>query len=242
VRDDVPRPAHQLAEHEIDVAAARHRLKRLDDDLGARLEHDDGTIEERQRGVSACASSDRVALLYEIAGRRGFVSRGPMAHVDGSLEDCEVRTRRDDRRLSHEDARPCRDEQERRSERGGERERTTRTLLLWDRRNCNERHQCGGMRVVDRITNFGERRGDDLELDASEHVLGFVLGCLIERISHRERRGGASELHEGDGAKLAEAARQLTNDGGLRSDAKRAHRVAAHASERVRERLRGHEA
>ena len=73
--------------------------------------------------------------------------------------------------------------------------------------------------MVDRVTNFGERRRNNLDLDASEHVLGFVLGRLIEWVGHRERRLRASELHKGDGAELAEAAGQLTYDRSLGSDA-----------------------
>src|SRR5207247_7501950 len=110
------------------------------------------------------------------------------------------------------------------------------------RRYRDEGYKGGRVRVVDRVTNFGERRRDNLELDASEHVLGFVLGNLIERIGHRESRLRASELDEGDGAELAEAAGQLTYDRSLGSDAERGHRVAAHASERAREDLRHDEA
>src|SRR5439155_2144006 len=101
-------------------------------------------------------------------------------------------------------------EQERRGERGSERERTTRTPLR-KRRDRDERDKRGGVRVVDRVTNFVKRRSDDLELDASEHVLGFVRGRVIERIGHRERRGRASELDQADRAELAGTARQLAN-------------------------------
>ena len=65
---------------------------------------------------------------------------------------------------------------------------------------------------MDCVTNFRERRGDDLELDASEHVLGFMRGRFIQRIRHRECRAGTSELDQADGAELAEAAWQLTYD------------------------------
>jgi hypothetical protein len=98
------------------------------------------------------------------------------------------------------------------------------------------------MRLVNGIANFGESGRDDFELDVAEHVLGFTRSCLIERIGHGERRGRASELNESDGTKLAEAARQLPDDRCLGSDAKRRHRVAAHAGECSREGLRRHEA
>src|SRR2546430_3971926 len=93
------------------------------------------------------------------------------------------------------------------------------------------------MRVLESVANFGESGRDDLELDVAEHVLGLALGRFIERVGHRECRAGASELDEGDGAEFAEPTRQLTYDGGLGRDAERSDRVAAHAGDRVRERL-----
>ena len=93
------------------------------------------------------------------------------------------------------------------------------------------------MCVLESLANFGESRSDDLEVDVPEHVFRFVLGRLIERIRHRKRRGRASELDKGNCAQFAEPPRQLTHDGGLGGDAEGGHRVAAHASDCVRERL-----
>jgi hypothetical protein len=217
-------------------------VKRFDDNLGARLKDDERTIEECDRGMPARGGADRVALLHEIAGRCGCVATRSVAHFDRALEHREIRACRDGPGLSQHDAGTGRHEQERRSQSGGERERTTRPFRCGRRRHGDERHECRCMRVVDRVTNFCEGRGDDLELDASEHVFRFVLGRLIKRIGHRECGARASELNEGHGAKLAEAAWQLTHNGGLGRGGQRCHRVPADASERVGERLRSHEA
>ena len=239
MRDDVPRSARQLTEHEIDIAAARDRAQRFDDDFGGRLEHNDRTIEECQGRVRARGRADRVSLLHEIAGGCGFVSARAMANVDGALEDREVRTRRNDSWLRKQNAGPRRDEEECRRKRRDECERASGALLFGKRRYRDERHEPGRMGVLDRVANFGEGRCDDLELDASEHVFRFALGRFVKRIGHREGRGGESELDEGHGAELAESARKLTYDGGLGCDADRGDRVAARASNRVRERFLG---
>ena len=164
-----------------------------------------------------------------------------MTDVDSPLEDREVRPRRDHCGLVQENAGARRDQKERSGESGDERKRTSRPPL-WKRRHGHERHERGRMRVVDRITNLGEGGRDDLEIDVSEHVLGFARGCLVERIGHCERGARASELDEDDGAELAEAARKLTYDGGLGGTSERHHRVASDASECVRERVRRNEA
>ena len=159
-----------------------------------------------------------------------------MSDVDRALEDREIRPRRDDGGLVQENPRAGRDQQERRSEHSDEREPTSCPLLR-KRRYRDKRHESRRMRAVDRITNFGERRGDDREANLAEHVLGFALRRFIERVGHGEGRARASELNERNGAKLAEATRQLTDDRCLGRDAKRGDRMAAHTSDRVRERL-----
>ena len=209
----MPRLSRELAKGEVDVAAPVDRAERLENDLRVGLEDDERFVEERERGMCARRGADGVALLDEVVRRCSHKVRRAVTHLDGALEDGQIRARRDDHRLSHENAGGGHNEQEDRSERAGERECTTRALLLRKRRDRNERYECRCVRVVDGITNFGERRGDDLEIDASEHVLGLALGRVIKRIGHRERRARASELDEGDGAQLAEAARELTDDG-----------------------------
>jgi hypothetical protein len=241
VRDDVPARAGHLAEDEVDIATIGHSTERLQNDLRVGLKDDKRSVEERERGVRSRRAADRVTLLDEVVRRRRCERARRMTHFDCPLENRETRARRDDRALRHDNARRRRDQEKGRSEGGRECERSARALL-GERRYRDERNEGGCVRVVDRITNFGEGRRDDLELDASEHVLGFVLGRLVQRIGHRKRRGRAPELDQGDGAQFAEPAGQLTKDGGLGRDAEGSDRVAAYASERARESLRCNEA
>jgi hypothetical protein len=241
VRDDVPSLAAELTKHEVDIASAGNRAKCFENDLGVGLEDDDRFVEERESGVPSGGGADCVALLDEIVRRRSRERARPVTHIDLTLENCEARARRNHRASTHKNAGPGCDQQECRRHRRGERERMTASPMLGQRRHGDKRYERGRMRVMDGIANFGQRRGDDLELDLSEHVLGFALGRVVQRIGHREGRARASELDEGDGAELAEATRQLAHDGGLGCDAKRDDRTAADASERFCERIRRHE-
>jgi len=206
-------PGH-LTEDEVDVATAGDRAKCLEDDLRVRLEDHERFVEEGERGVPAGCRADGVALCNEVIRCGSGEATGPVTDVNAALEDSEIRFCRDDGGLVQQNAGARGDQEECRGERCSERERTPCPPLR-KLRYRDERHESGRMRVVDRVANFGQRRRDDLQLDASEHVLGFVLGRLVERIGHRQRRARASELDESDSAELAEPARQLTYDGGL---------------------------
>src|SRR5437773_2624372 len=112
--------------------------------------------------MAARGGPDRVALLHEITGGCDFVSDRPMTHLDGALVDREVRARRDDRALRKKDTGPRSDEHKRCGECRDECERTATRLLDRHRRYRDEGYKCGRVRVVDRVTNFGERRRDNL--------------------------------------------------------------------------------
>ena len=234
--DHVPGLAGCLPQNEIDVSTAGHRAKRLEDDLRVGLKNDEGSVEEGKRGVRARCRANGVALLDEVVRRCRREVAGPVTDLDAPLEDRQVRPRRDDGGLIQEDACAGQDQQEGCGQRGDDCERTARPLL-GELRYRNEWHDRGRVRSLDRIADFSEGRRDDLELDASEHVLRFALCRFIERVGHREGRRRASEFDECNPAELAEPPRQLTHDRGLRPDTERGDRVAAHASDRIRERL-----
>jgi hypothetical protein len=234
VCDDVPGLAGHLSEHEVDVAAARDRAKRFEDYQRVGLENDERPVEERERCVRTRCGPNRVALSDQVVRRRRGEVAGRVTDFDGALEDREIRACGDHCGLVQQDPGAGHDQEQCRGERRDECERTSCPLLL-KHRYRDQRHESRRMREVDRVTDFGERRRDDLELDVAEHVLRFALGCLVERVGHRERGARASELDEGHGPKLAEATRQLADDRRLGRDAKRGDRVAAHTSECARE-------
>jgi hypothetical protein len=125
VRDDMPRLTGRLPEDEVDVAATRDGVKRLDDDLRVRLENDERLVEEREGGVRARRGANRVALLDEVIRRRRGEVRRPVPDCDGALEDREVRPCGNDGGLVQQCAGGCRNQKECRGERGDECERTS---------------------------------------------------------------------------------------------------------------------
>ena len=181
--------------------------------------------------------ADRVTLLHELVASRGRESAGSVAHLDGALEHGEVRARRDDGALGQKNSETRREQEERCGERADENEWTARAARLRDVRHRDQRHGHRRVRAAQRLAHISERRGDNLELDPTEHVLCLVRRRVVERVGHRERRARPTKLREDDRAQLAEAPRKLSHDGGLGRLRERHDRATADAREHRRERL-----